>query len=42
MNIFVIVKVNHEYCNYLRVFDDKVYFNDKSKDSRPYSVFYLT
>lgn len=31
-----IVKVDSNYCNYLRMFDNKVIYNMDNKESRPY------
>ena len=36
MNIFVIVKVNPDYCEYLRRYDKRVYYNSDFKDTRPF------
>lgn len=36
MKNLIIVRVNPAYCDYLRKFDDKVYFNNNSKETRPY------
>jgi len=36
MNNFIIVKVNSDYCNYLRQFDNKVPYNVGGKDLRPF------
>ena len=33
---FKIVKVDYKYCNYLRQFDNKVYYNAGSKELRPF------
>lgn len=33
---FIIVKVDSNYCNYLRSFDSKVMYNDGAKDLRPF------
>lgn len=33
---FRIVKVDHKYCNYLRKFDNKVPYNEGSKELRPF------
>ena len=33
---FKIVKVDSKYCNYLRKYDDKVVYNEGSKDLRPF------
>jgi len=36
MGNFEIIKVSQFYCEYLRKFDDKVYFNSNTKSTRPY------
>lgn len=36
MKNFRIVKVDHEYCDYLRKFDNKVCYNKGSKELRPF------
>ncbi len=33
---FIIVKVDSNYCNYLRSYDSKVMYNDGAKDLRPF------
>ncbi|MBQ8891784.1 MAG: type III toxin-antitoxin system ToxN/AbiQ family toxin [Bacilli bacterium] len=38
---FKIVKVDSNYCDYLRTFDNKVVYNRGIKELRPLLVFYL-
>ena len=36
MNKFIIVKIDINYCNYLRKFDNKVAYNSGKKELRPF------
>ena len=36
MNKLKIVKVNEDYCNFLRKYDSKIIYNTKEKSSRPF------
>ena len=36
MNNFKLIRINYKYCNYLRMFDNKVPYNEGIKELRPF------
>ena len=36
MNNFKLIRINYKYCNYLRIFDNKVPYNEGVKELRPF------